>query len=164
MSTIRNAAAQIENSQSQTETQERRERLVLSQWRTNIMNKAGQVVGTGLELTSVSFLPENDEHKATYGGMLDGFLDAKTGRPCTFTSKTGEVINGKCPIRFFDTDAEALLGMVGEPRPGHRLQLVLTDEADAAVYRKDDDAVSFLALRMSAVRMFKWVPMVVEID
>ena len=130
-----------------------RERQPLAPW-------AEQVSGhTVLRLTNVSFLPANGDKKATFGGLLAGYVDPVTGQPCHFEGRNGEIIAGGCPVRLFGGDAEQILDQIGGVRPGEMLLLGITADADAGVYRKDDGEVAYLAVSgPSLTGAYRWQP------
>ena len=148
--TARNTQTQ---DQTQTETKAVRERMSIAPWLTEITHPTtGEVIGKGLVLDNASHLLKSDKGRETFGGMINGFIDPKTQRPCMFTNDKGESIVGKCPVRLFEDDAAALERTVGEPvGKDSQLVLLLSDGADAAVYRKEDDSVSVLVLRRSQI-------------
>ena len=144
--TVKNTVAS-ESTQSVT-----RERQSLTPWLTEM---AGRQV---LELTSVSFLPALGDKKATFGGILQNYVDPVTGQKVHFQGRNGELIAGGCPIRLFGGDAEQAEAMVGI-RAGQKLALVLQDGAEASVYRKDDGEVAYLAINASVLTgAFRWSP------
>ena len=129
-----------------------RERQSLTPWLTEM---AGRQV---LELTSVSFLPANGDKKATFGGILANYVDPVSGQKVHFQGRNGELIAGGCPIRLFGGDAEQAEAMVGL-RAGQKLALVLNEDAEASVYRKDDGEVAYLAINASVLTgAFRWSP------
>ena len=140
-------------SQAGTQTQtEKRERMQLGQFITDIVRQStGEVVGKGLVLGHASHLLENDEHKETIGGLLANFVDPVSHKRSWFLNDQGARIEGGCPVRLFSDDAAALVEQIGTPGKGTELILFLEDAADAAVYRKEDGTVAFLALRLEAV-------------
>lgn len=143
-----------ENTQTQTSTQnETRERMQLEGFLADIANpNTGEVVGKGLVLENASHLLATEEHKETYGGIIRQFVDPVSGKRSWFLNDRGEKIEAGCPVRIFDADAAALARSIGEP-VGRDSQLLLKMEpgADAAVYRREDGTVAFLAVRLSAV-------------
>ena len=143
-------------SQDQTENQSKteiRERMSLTPFVRDITHPVtGEVVGKGLVLDNASHLDESDKGRETAGGLLKGFIDPVTKKPCTFVNSKGEVIVGGCPVRLFGDDAAALIRTLGEPEgKDTQLILLLEDGADAAVYRKEDESIAFLVLRKSQV-------------
>ena len=145
------------DTQSQSTTSatqvEKRERMTLGQFVSDIVRQStGEVVGKGLILTHASHLAENDEHKETVGGLLANFVDPVSHKRSWFLNDAGQRIEGGCPVRLFSDDAAALADQIGTPGKGTELVLFLEPEADAAVYRKEDGTVAFLALRLEAVR------------
>ena len=141
-------------SQSQTDSAiTTRERQPLAPW-------AEQVSGhTVLRLTNVSFLPANGDKKATFGGLMAGYVDPVTGQPCHFEGRNGEIIAGGCPVRLFGGDAEQVITQLGGVRPGEVLLLGITADADAGVYRKDDGEVAYLAVSgPSLTGAYRWQP------
>ena len=150
--TARNTQPQTE---TQTETQiESRERMGLEKFVQDITHPiTGEVLGKGLVLDNASHLEESEKGRETAGGLLKGFVDPVSGKPCTFTNAKGEVIVGGCPVRLFQDDAAALIRTIGEPEgKDSQLILLLEAEADAAVYRKEDESVAFLVLRRNQIR------------
>lgn len=146
------------NPQTETETQPQaekaaRERMSLSPWLQDISHPmTGEVIGRGLVLDNASHLQASDKGRETFGGMIPGFVDPVTKKACMFTNDKGESIVGKCPVRLFEDDAAALERTVGEPvGKDSQLVLLLAPEADAAVYRKEDESVAFLVLRRNQV-------------
>lgn len=140
-------------SQSDQSAPVTRERQPLAPW-------AEQVSGhTVLRLTNVSFLPANGDKKATFGGLMAGYVDPVTGQPCHFEGRQGEVIAGGCPVRLFGGDAEQVITQLGGVRPGEVLLLGITADADAGVYRKDDGEVAYLAVSgPSLTGAYRWQP------
>lgn len=152
--TARNLNPQTET-QPQAETQtESRERMSLEKFVQDITHPVtGEVLGKGLVLDNASHLEESEKGRETAGGLLKGFVDLVSGKPCTFTNAKGEVIVGGCPIRLFQDDAAALIRTIGEPEgKDSQLILLLEDGADAAVYRKESGEVAFLVLRRNQIR------------
>ncbi len=144
--TVKNTVAS-ESTQSVT-----RERQSLTPWLTEM---AGRQV---LELTSVSYLPANGDKKATFGGILANYTDPVSGQKVHFQGRNGELIAGGCPIRLFGGDAEQAEAMVGL-RAGQKLALVLNEDAEASVYRKDDGEVAYLAINASVLTGgYRWSP------
>lgn len=146
-----------DQAQAQTETTtqaESRERMDLTPWLTEITHPTtSEVLGKGLVLDNASHLEESEKGRETAGGLLKGFVDPVSGKPCTFTNAKGEVIVGGCPIRLFQDDAAALIRTIGEPEgKDSQLILLLEAEADAAVYRKESGEVAFLVLRRNQIR------------
>lgn len=142
-----------ENTHATTSTQvERRERMELGQFVADITRAStGEVVGQGLILGHASHLMENDEHKETIGGILASFVDPVSKKRSWFMNDQGSRIEGGCPVRLFSDDAAALAEQIGTPGKGMELILFLEPEADAAVYRKEDGTVAFLAVRLEAI-------------
>lgn len=150
--TARNTQPQT---QPQTETQtESRERMSLEKFVQDITHPVtGEVLGKGLVLDNASHLEESEKGRETAGGLLKGFVDLVSGKPCTFTNAKGEVIVGGCPVRLFQDDAVALIRTIGEPEgKDSQLILLLEAETDAAVYRKESGEVAFLVLRRNQIR------------
>ena len=146
--------AQAEKNQNQNQTQTQRERIDLAPWLVNLTDQNGEVVGLGLILESPSHLPAREEEgfKETLGGLLRGFIDPQTGKPCTFVSKTtGEIIEGGLPIRLFEADAAALAEHLGERPARAKLHLLLGEDATASVYRTEDGGIAYVALRLGQV-------------
>lgn len=145
--TVKNTVASESASQSVT-----RERQQLAPWLTEV---AGRQV---LELTSVSYLPASGDKKATFGGILAGYVDPASGQPVHFQGRNGELIAGGCPIRLFGGDAEQAEAMVGL-KAGQKLALALQEGAEASVYRKDDGEVAYLAINASVLTGgYRWSP------
>ena len=129
-----------------------RERQELAPWMTEV---GGRQV---LELTNVSYLPASGDKKATFGGLLAGYIDPVTGRPVSFQGRGGEMIAGSCPVRLFGGDAEQVMETVGL-RAGQKLALAVDPAAEASVYRRDDGEVAYLAIQSSALTgAFRWSP------
>ena len=130
-----------------------RERQPLAPW-------AEAVSGhTVLRLTNVSYLPANGDKKATFGGLIAGYVDPVTGQPCHFEGRNGEIIAGGCPVRLFGGDAEQVITQLDGVRPGEVLLLGITPDADAGVYRKDDGEVAYLAVSgPSLTGAYRWQP------
>ena len=139
--------------QPQSETKVARERMDLAPWLTDIAHPVtGEVIGRGLVLDNASHLHASEKGRETFGGMIPGFVDPVTQKPCMFTNDKGETIVGKCPVRLFEDDATALERTVGEPvGKDSQLVLLLAPESDVAVYRKEDESVAFLVLRRNQV-------------
>ena len=130
-----------------------RERQPLAPWAETV---SGHTV---LRLTNVSFLPANGDKKATFGGLMAGYVDPVTGQPCHFEGRQGEMIAGGCPVRLFGGDAEQVITQLGGVRPGEVLLLGITADADAGVYRKDDGEVAYLAVSgPSLTGAYRWQP------
>ena len=146
-------ASSAADSQTASQTTVTRERQPLAPW-------AEQVSGhTIIRLTNVSFLPANGDKKATFGGLMAGYVDPVTGQPCHFEGRQGEVIAGGCPVRLFGGDAEQVITQLGGVRPGEVLLLGITADADAGVYRKDDGEVAYLAVSgPSLTGAYRWQP------
>ena len=149
----RPASSASQSDQSTQSAPVTRERQPLAPW-------AEQVSGhTVLRLTNVSFLPANGDKKATFGGLMAGYVDPVTGQPCHFEGRQGEVIAGGCPVRLFGGDAEQVITQLGGVRPGEVLLLGITADADAGVYRKDDGEVAYLAVSgPSLTGAYRWQP------
>ena len=137
---------------NQASTQPTRERQSLEPWMIEI---AGRMA---LELTNVSYLPASGDKKATFGGLLAGYVDPVTGQPCHFQGRNGELIAGSCPVRLFGPEAEQTYEMLGL-RAGQKLALALREGAEASVYRNSEGEVVYLALQASAMTGgFRWSP------
>ena len=135
----------------QAETKQARERMDLSAHLVDLHDQGGNVVGKGFVLDSPSHLVATEDHKETFGGLLKGFIDPVSGKPCTFVSKTtGEEITGGLSIRLFDEDAEALVDHLGAAPAKAQLHLLVTD-ANAAIYRKEDGTVAYAAFRLNQI-------------
>ena len=140
-------------SQSVASTVETRERQAVAPWTEEI---AGRRI---IRLSNVSYLPASEGKKATFGGIMAGYVDPVTGQPCHFEGRGGEIIAGGCPVRLFGGDAEQILAQLGGIRAGEQLLLEVTPDATAAVYRKDDGEVAYLALSGSALPGgYRWAP------
>jgi hypothetical protein len=113
--------------------------------------------GRALQLTNISYLPENSGKKATFGGLVANYIDPVTGQPCHFAGRNGEIIAGGLPVRLFGSDAELAIEALGEA-PGHTLLLGVADAVDGAIYRKDDGEVAYAAISIKALTgAFRWV-------
>lgn len=144
------AAASQSQTASATVT---RERQPLAPWAEQVADH------TVLRLTNVSYLPANGDKKATFGGLMAGYVDPVTGQPCHFEGRQGEMIAGGCPVRLFGGDAEQVITQLGGVRPGEVLLLGITPDADAGVYRKDDGEVAYLAVSgPSLTGAYRWQP------
>lgn len=147
MSTASNRA----QSQTQTQTEAKvRETMSLEPLMADRTMRNGDVVAHSLALDTVSYLEANDEQKSTFGGLVDGFVDPVSGKPCWFTGRDGQTVIGKLPVRFFGDDADFLEENVGQ-EPASELYLGVKPEALGRVYRKDDGTVSFVALRLADI-------------
>lgn len=145
MSTASNRA---QSQSTQTETQSTREVMALAPFIADHVMRNKDVVTGALSLANVSYLPANDEQKSTYGGLLQGFIDPVSGKPCSFTGRDGQVVIGGCPVRLFGDDADFCEDELGL-EPASTLHLGIKPDAAARVYRKDDGTVAFLAIRLA---------------
>lgn len=106
-------------------------------------------------LSKVTFLPESGEKKAVYSGFVSGISS-------TFVDSEGVVVeHGKCPVRFFGSDAEDLFSVCGIVA-GHRLELDLVAGAQFYVYRLESGELAFLALSTDDVTSYFWRPAIVQ--
>lgn len=146
------------NTASQTQTAPQTETQQSTRERQSLANLAVALEGgKALQLTNVSFLPDNGKQKATFGGLVAGYVDPVSGKPCHFSGRNGEVIAGGLPVRLFGTDAELAIEALGEA-PGHTLLLGVVDSVDGAIYRKDDGEVAYAALSIKSLTgSFRWV-------
>ncbi len=141
----------LKGQQGQQDEKKARERQSLEKYMVDLTDQIGNVIGKGLILENPSHLEATEDHKETLGGLLKGFIDSETGKPCTFISKTtGEVIEGGLPIRLFDEDAAAIAEHLGD-RPARAQLHLLVQDATASIYRTQDGAVAYAALRISQV-------------
>ncbi len=79
---------------------------------------------TCIRLGYVSFKEANGKYKATYGGLMAGYVDPVSGQPCFFAGKDGSRIAGSVSVRLFDGEAEQFLSEVGLTEVGEDLMLV----------------------------------------
>ena len=159
MAQLQRIADMAAGAQTETETEPKaktREKMDLSAYLVALHDQQGNEVGKGFVLDSPSHLAATDEHKETFGGLLKGFVDPQTRKPCTFISKTtGEVIEGGLPVRFFDEDAEALVDHLGMAPAKAQLHLLITD-ASASIYRKEDGSVAYAVFRLNQIGGAAW--------
>jgi len=134
--------------QDQPETQSKRERMALAPWLKQLRGR------TVIDMKAVSYLPANGQYKSVYGGIMDGFVDPVTNTVCKFTAKDGSLVDGGVPIKFYGADAEVLLERAGL-KHGYVLNLEVDDTVEAAVYRKDDGEVAYLAVQGHFVKKGK---------
>jgi len=134
-------------SQSTTAAQTR-ETMPLAQFLADHTMRNSEVVTGALSLSNVSYLPANEDQKSTFGGLLQGFVDPVTGKPCSFVGRDGVAVIGGCPVRLFGEDADFCEEQLGI-EPASVLHLGIKADAQGRVYRKEDGTVSFLAIRLA---------------
>ena len=100
-----------------------------------------------IRLGYVKFKESNGKFKATYGGLMAGYVDPVSGQPCFFAGKDGSRIAGSVSVRLFDGEAEQFLNEVGLTAAGEDLLLEIKPDAKVSVYRNDAGEVQYLALR-----------------
>jgi hypothetical protein len=144
----------IANTQSNTQPAakpETRERQSLKALTVSLNN------GLALTLTNISFLPEAVGKKATFGGLVSGYIDPVTGKPCHFEGRNGEIIAGGLPVRLFGAEAEMAIEAIGTAA-GHTLLLGVTETIDGGIYRKDDGEVAYAAISIKSLTGdFRWI-------
>ena len=120
---------------------ESREKQPLAPW-TEDFNGA-QVIRLGY----VKFKESNGKFKATYGGLMAGYVDPISGQPCFFAGKDGSRIAGSVSVRLFDGEAEQFLNEIGLTAAGEDLLLEIKPDAQVSVYRNEEGEVQYLALK-----------------